>query len=216
MVPLEVVAHLRGAVCLPNGPIALDGLLAAQVAARDNLPFAFDERGIAPIEIPVQREPGGRFHLASISHQEIDQTELRWLNRRFPVAEAMVFGDAKLRRIDITAKDTKSWRIPLATFHAEHDRLTWWCIGEPDAIHELLKLCHYVGKKRAVGLGAVDRWSVTECEPWPGFPVLRDGLPLRSLPVDWPGLRPDAERGMAVLTYPFWRRHREEEAAVPT
>ena len=46
----------------------------------------------------------------------------------------------------------------------------------------LLALVGYVGKKRSVGLGPVDRWEVAPCEPWgDGFPVVDpDGKPLRT------------------------------------
>lgn len=216
MIPLEVTAHLRGAICLSNGPISFDGLLASLVAVRDGLPPAFGAADVLPIEIPVQREPAGQFHLASVSRCEPEAYELRHVNRRFPIAEAMMLGSEKIRRIDLSAKATKSWRFPIATFHAVDDRVTWWCIGDRERIVELLKLCQYIGMKRAVGLGAVDRWTVEPVEPWPGFPVLRDGLPLRSLPIDWPGLSEDAERGMACRTYPYWRRAHEELSAVPT
>lgn len=216
MTPLEIVAHLRGAICLPYGPIALDGLLAAAVCLRDNVPPALIAKDVVPIEIPVEREPGGRFHLASVSHLESEQAEHRWLNRRFPIAEAQALGSAKLKRIRIDAGACKSYRIPLPTFFAKEDRLTWWCVGEQAEIADLLSIVHYIGKKRSVGLGAVDRWSVEPCEAWEGFPVLRNGLPLRPLPTDWPGLSDESDRAMARRTYPYWVRSQEEESAVPS
>jgi CRISPR type IV-associated protein Csf3 len=93
--------------------------------------------------------------------------------------------------------------------------MRWYCIGEPVATEGLLALVSHVGKKRSVGDGAVERWEVVRCEPWVGFPVVRDGYPLRALPIDWPGVT-DADRAMRVLTPPYWERWREVECVVPT
>ena len=53
-----------------------------------------------------------------------------------------------------------------------------------------------------------------ECEPWDGFPVMRDGKPLRPLPPDWPGLV-DPEMGYSCVTYPYWLAEAEDVCAVP-
>lgn len=216
MTPIAVTARLRGAIALSNGPIALDALLAAAVCLRDGIPPATDEAGIVPIEIPVAREPGGRFHLATVSFGTTEEAEHRWTNRRFPLAEAQDMADAKLRRIQITAGPCKSYRLPLATGHLEGDELHWWCLGELDAVRDLLVTCvSYLGKRRAVGLGKVERWTVEPCEPWDGFPVVRGGLPMRPIPPDWPGLSPKVETAYRTITYPYWRRTAEELLAVP-
>jgi hypothetical protein len=215
MRPLEVRAHIRGALCMPDRPVMLDALLAYAVAMRDGVQPALTRREVVPIEIPVARSECGRFHLASAGHCAIDETELRWLNRRFPTTEAQVMAGPKLRRINITAGLTKSYRIPLATFHAVDDVVTWWCVGERAEVESLLGLVSYVGKKRAVGLGAVRQWEVAEVAPWLGFPVLRDGMPLRPLPDDVSGVSADADRGMSCITYPYWRRHEEQPCFVP-
>lgn len=215
MTPIEVTAHLHGQVCLQNGPIALDGLLAAAVALRDQLPPPLSVHDIVPIEIPIQREPAGQFHLASVSHYQVEAEDLRHVNLRPPIYEAQALGEARLKRMDISAGRSKGWRIPLATMHVVEDQLRWWCIGDHQGIVDLLALVPHIGKKRAVGLGAVERWDVRPCEPWDGFPVLRDGLPLRPLPLTWRGLSEAADRGMANRTYPYWLRAREQPSAVP-
>jgi CRISPR type IV-associated protein Csf3 len=125
-----------------------------------------------------------------------------------------------LRHIRINAGPCKSYRIPLETRHLEEDRLTWWCVGDASAIRDLLGWITYLGKKRSVGLGKVRRWTVEPCvPPWgDGFPVVRDGQPMRSLPPDWPGLADDVERAYRVLGCvdgPYWDKTREEICAVP-
>ncbi len=216
MTPLRVVAHLRGAVALPHGPPALDAILMAAVAARDNLP-PLSVVGVAnavQLDIPIQRSTCGRVWLASFAEYEAEEAEARWVNRKFPIAEAQLLAEPKLRRINISAGATKSYRLPLGTAHLRGDMMTWWCLGDAEAIRDLLPIIGYVGKKRSTGLGRVARWEVEPCEPWPGFPVLRNGVPLRTLPRDWDGLE-DFDVAFKVLDPPYWDHAREEECAVP-
>lgn len=213
--PLRVTAHMERELALPSGALALDALLAAAVALRDNLPPAFTSAELTPIEVPLMREPGGRFHLASFSIAEWDAHSLRWVNRRFPVAEAQAFGEAKLRRIQITSGPCKSYRLPLHMSYAKDDVIDWYVIGDAAEIEALLGLIRYLGKRRAVGYGRVSRWTVEPCEAWPGFPVLRDGQPLRPLPPDWPGLAA-CETAYHPLSYPYDKRNRERPlCAIP-
>lgn len=213
--PLAIVARLGGALSLPSGPLALDALLASAVALRDDLP-PVSVVGVLPIEIPIQREPAGRFHFASFSESAAEEHELRWLNRRFPLAEAQALGNSKLKRVNLQGGPCKSFRTPIETTHLLDDTIRWWCLGEEVEIRALLGLVTHLGKRRGVGLGRVVEWTVSPCEPWPGFPVVRDGSPLRPLPLDWPGIEePEAYAGVACLTYPYWQREREEVLAMP-
>src|ERR1700755_142975 len=173
---------------MPDGPLAIDGLLAAAVAIRDGLPPA-TPGAIVPIEIPVAREPEGRFHLASFASFSWEIFERRFVNRRFPTTEAQVLAGPKLRRIDISTGPAKSYRIPMEVGHVAGDQLTWWCVGDEDEVRGLLGLITHLGKRRAVGLGRVRAWKVEACsETWDGFPVVAGGKPLRTLAIDWPRL----------------------------
>lgn len=213
--PLIVTARISGAISLPWAPIALDGLLMWAVAQRLNLPPIIAGEQIAPLEIPLAREPGGRFHLASLSEQVVEERELRYINRRFPIEQGQTLGNRKLRRIQINAGAQKSYRLPMETQHLVEDRLRWWCIGDRAEIQGLLAEVHFLGKKRSTGLGQVREWIVDACEAWPGFPVLRDGAPLRALPPDWPGLAADVDIQLRNLSPPYWDRTKETECAVP-
>lgn len=214
MTPLHVVAELAGGIALPHGPLALDALLAWAEAQRLGLPPP-SVGGVTPIEIPIEREPGGRFHLCSFSCSEPEWYEHRWINRRFPLAEAQMLGDRRLRRVQITAGPCKSYRLPLETQRLTDDRMHWYCVGDAEPIRDLLGLVGYLGKRRAVGLGRVLRWTVEACESWgDGFPIVIHGVALRTLPVDWPWLvEPDVAH--RCLTYPYWQHEKEEPCAVP-
>lgn len=203
--PLRITAEIEGRIALPSGPMAIDALLAAMVARRLGLPPLMRPAEALPIEIPVERAPGGAFHLASFSIGAFERFGVKWVNRRFPIAEAQTLGSAKIRRITITAGPCKSYRIPLPAGHLADDALTWWAVGDRAAIADLLSICRYLGKRRAVGLGRVVRWAVEPCEPWgTGFPLVQpDGTPARTLPDGWPGVREGAERAYRTITYPY-------------
>lgn len=215
MEPLEIRCCLGGPVMLSRGPVALDALLAwaqAQVEGRDAI--TLDEmREQGPIEIPVEREPQGRFHLASLLIGEPEAQEGRWINRRFPLEEAQERGAEKLKRITLATGATKSFRIPASVTWMKDDLLTAWCVGDRSGVEDLLGWVGFVGKKRSVGCGKVRAWEVEPCEPWEGFPLVRDGEPLRPLPQDWPGLGPGS-LALRAMTYPYFDALREEPARV--
>lgn len=205
MKPLQVRCKLRGSadIVTRSGAIHLDGLLAAAVARRDRLPPILDLDDLVPIEIPVQRESGGRFHLCSMLMGSIERTRLRFVQRQFPVHKAGKMSEMKSVHLGSGAQ--KNFRIPTEAQRIQDDEMRGWLIGDPDEVSTLLQLVTHVGKHRARGSGRVQDWTVESVdETWEGFPVLADGLPLRPLPLDYPGLSDDAPREHARLTYPYW------------
>lgn len=215
MTPLRITAHLWGEVVLPpQGGLALDALLAWRVANDLELPPPRSADECTRVDIPIALEPGGRFHLCSFSQSEAELSALRYVNRRAPVEQYQTIGSTKIRRVLLKGGVDKSYRIPMPTAHLRGDVVTWWCIGDAEEIRALLAGIGYLGKRRAVGRGRVVRWDVEPCEPWDGFPVVRDGRPLRNLPRDWPGLT-NAPMAYRVLTFPYWDRSREEVCACP-
>jgi len=210
MTPIVVRATVANAVALPGHAVALDALLMAAVATRDDLPpLGFRDKQEIAIPLAKDRE----IYLASLGLFEREAYERRFLTKRFPIAEAQAFGDPKLKRVNMSAGLCKNYRIPTETIHLRDDTMTWFAIGDLDGVRDLLSWVHYLGKKRSVGLGRVQQWVVEECEPWDGFPVLRNGRPLRPLPLDWPGLK-EYRIEHRVLSPPYWERWREAECAV--
>lgn len=213
MTPLQVTAKLARGIILSR-PIHMDGLLGAAVAMRDELPPALDASMVCEIELPLARERG--VWLASASVSAVEERELHHINRRFPIDVAQMMGARSIKSIDIKAGASASERIPVDVQHLTEDRLTWWCIGDATEVRALLALVHHLGRRRAVGFGEVTRWDVIECEPWgDGFPVVRDGQPLRNMPADWPGLGDGVVQEWAVLSPPYWDRTKEVLCAVP-
>lgn len=212
--PLVVQCTLTAPIFAPDRRIALDGLLAAAVARRTQLPPASSAHECAPIEIPVKRSPCGRFHLASNAQFAIEKRAHSFTNKRFPTNEATFIGNQKFRRIETTQGHNKSFRIPREELHI--DAMHWYCMGHAESLTNLITDITSIGKRRAVGLGAIapGSWSIEQCDRWDGFPILQNGNPLRPLPLDWPGLE-QYERAFANLTYPYWDRSKEHECAVP-
>jgi CRISPR type IV-associated protein Csf3 len=212
--PLVITAELGGPVCLPNGRLHLDALLAAAVARRDGIQQALDLSMVQPIEIPVEREPQGRFHLCSSSLLEVEASELRYTNRRAPVEQYQTLGSKKIKTIQISLGANKSYRTPRYVSHSRDDLVSWFAVGDGTAIRELLDCIGHLGKRRAVGLGKVLRWTVEECDPWDGFPVVRDGKPLRPLPTDWHGVT-ESKLGLCTITFPYWDHAKEDMCLLP-
>jgi CRISPR type IV-associated protein Csf3 len=213
MEPLRVVCQIQGQIVLPTGSIAIDALLGAAYARVHRSPPVVSGQPIDPLPIPIARSECGRIYLASFAYASYDGYETRYRNRRFPAREALRL--TAMKRVDVAAGAQKSYRIPYSASHITGDQLEWWCAGEADGIRTLLATVTNLGRHRGVDYGRVVRWAVTPvADPWPGFPVLRDGRPLRPLPLDWPGLV-DYQTSFKALLPPYWDRTREVKCAVP-
>lgn len=215
MEPLRVTARVDGPVCMPNHPVALDALLASAVCVRDGVAPAFTSRELVPLEIPVARSECGRYYLASVAQYEVEVRDLHHTNRR-PVVPELQALSPSTRRVQITGGPNKGYRIPREHIYLVGSVMTWWCVGDGPDMRALLEIVRHVGKKRSVGLGEVLEWKVFPCEPWgAGFPVARNGAPLRNLPSDYPGLT-EPDLAYACLEPPYWMHERSELCAVPT
>lgn len=221
MQPLRVTATLASDIANPLRPPVLDALLAYAVCLSEGRDPPDPTQPVPRVEIPLARSACGRVHLCSFAVAEVEQmVRGRFTNRRFPLAEAQAMAGPKLTRIQLTGGPCKSFRIPIETAWLAGDTITWYCVGDADAVRDLLAWITHLGKRRGVGLGRVGRWTVEPFDPgaegWgEGFPVERDGRATRNLPLDWEGAR-DAEQGFAVVTYPYWEREREELCLVPS
>jgi CRISPR type IV-associated protein Csf3 len=212
--PLRIVAKLDGPLTLTDGSLRIDALAMWAKAQVLGLP----PPGFGPLEevdIPIAKSACGRVYLCSFACPRFDQHEKIYLYRRFPVPEAQALAESSFTRIRISAGPQKSYRIHDVLWWAERDELEWFCIGEPDELRSLLSIVTHLGRRRAVGRGKVQQWSVGPCESWgEGFPVVMAGQPMRALPLDWPGLD-NPEIARAVLAPPYYQNWREELCAIP-
>lgn len=210
MKPLHIVAHLSGPVRLPHGWLALDSLLGAAVCVREGIPPALTGEPLTDLtpwlSRALARSECGRLWLASFSVGEPEQAEKRWVTKRPPIAEAQSMGSDRVRSINIGAGPMKAIRRPAEATHMRGDRLDWFAVGDAAEVRDLLSFVPACGSKRNAGDGGVRRWSVDEVEPWsPGFPCVLAGLPLRPLPLDWPGVdQTKATVETMALSPPYW------------
>lgn len=216
MIPLRVTALMMSRTIVSDDGLHLDSLLMAAVAKRDGLPpltSQLDAINAPPLDIPIALSGCGRYYLASSALGDVEARENRYINRRFPIAESIAMAGDSLKRINTASGPGKAYRIPSESSHVS--TWTWYAIGDLDAVRELLPLVTRLGKRRAVGEGLVREWRVEPCEPLgDGFPVMTDdGLPLRNLPLDAPGLRGEFVMRVGRLRPPYWLRHDEHEVA---
>lgn len=217
MTPLSVTARLAGRVILPHEGLHLDALLIAAVARRDDLPpltTAADVLRAQAVDIPVAKSPCGRYWLCSVAvHDGALERETRWINKRFPMQQAIDMGRDDVRSIKATAGLSRGFRIPVEASIVRS--LTWYAIGDGAEIERLLTLVTRIGRLRRAGEGLVESWEVSAvADPWSGFPVVdRDGEPLRVLPRDAAPGRGIARVGR--VRPPYWARVEEEEVACP-
>jgi hypothetical protein len=211
--PMLVTARLEWSVVL-NDPPMLDSLLAWVYAARAGLLAPVGPEQTLPIAVPLAEQDGIRLASQGIVG-EASAYETRHKHRRAPWQEYARMGAAKIRRCDMSVGPDKSYRRPYVVTMPAGDVIHWYALGDLDMVRALLVDVRHVGKHRGTGKGRVREWRVEPCEPWDGFPVLRDGQPLRPLPKDWPGLAVDARVGFRVLTPPYFQREREQECVIP-
>ncbi len=215
MRPLRVTATLAtGLACYH--PVALDSLLAAQLAQREGYPPPSLQEHEISLDGVLQWHPAG-FHHASQAHLVIQGWEtIRWSRKTLPLQQvALLTGARKLS----TSGRWKAYWMPLRKMLPAGMRLTWWAVGDPQAVARLLAGVYGVGAKRNVGHGWVAQWTVEEvAEDWS---LLRpeDGaggplVPARPLPVE---LAPEGWWDLETCrrTYPYWRRDGRELLAVP-
>lgn len=213
MIPLRVVTTLAEPVDFTFGTVALDALLAGQVARRDGLP---EHRRGAPTDVqpepPIAKHQRGYYLASWALPGRLQWSQATHIHRPPPVDWYLRLCTGKVARVDISTGPDKAYRIP--RYRRKFVDLTWWCVGCKEAIETLLRGVTRVGSHRRDGIGKVRQWAVEPCDTWPGFPVMRDGEPLRSLPLDTEGLG-EHRTGSASLRFPYWEPLYQELCAIP-
>lgn len=215
--PLHVTAILFEGLVANDAP-ALDGILAAVYAVRERLLPPSDPSEVLPISIPIALSECGRVYLCSsgVSHVSERESPPRHKHRRAPCIEYARLGNEKITSVLQTGGADKSYRVPYNFTLLQDNAIEWWGMGDAEMIRRLLFDVHSVGKFRGSGKGRVREWCIKTCEPWgEGFPVLRDGEPMRPLPLDYPGLRDGAFVAYRTLRPPYHMRMLEQPCAIP-
>ncbi len=211
--PLAVTATVPGQIYLPSGRLALDSLLAAKVCLLQHVPPPSNAAEVLDVSIPIETDAQG-IPLCSFSLGSLHEHDKRYRNRRPPIEQYQEMGCRGTVNISLGVE--KAYHTQYQSSHLEDEELTWYCIGDKLAIEYLLTFVRFLGKRTAVGYGKVESWEVISFPPaWDGFPVVREGRPLRPLPLGYSGLSPDAKTGYGCIRYPYWDQSREELCAIP-
>ena len=217
MQPLRVTARLvSGLAC--EHPVALDSLLAAVVAGREQYPPAcLEERVPPPDSLPLLWHERG-FHHASQAHLVVAGYEtIRWSRKTLGLPELALLTSAG--KVPVAGRWKAYW-MPLRKVLPAGMTLTWWAVGDRREVAELLRHVFALGTKRGSGHGWVGQWTVeTVDEDWS---LLRPdgGAPGARLVVSRPvppELAPEGwwTQGPAWLTYPYWRGGEQPWCALP-
>jgi hypothetical protein len=205
--PLRITAKLYGGIILPPwGTLELDGLLGSVWVKLNDL------SGDDPLELPLQKSDCGRVWLASSSVCTVIDCYTHHIIKRPVHDEKRRFNPGP--RLNDKGGAHKAWMFPVEVRLLLGNEIRWYAIGDSQEIRTLVQYVTHLGRKRGHGFGQVVSWTVEDCEPWDGFPVLRSGKPLRPLPTDWPGLE-SPKLARRVMTPPYWQDRREEICAVP-
>lgn len=192
MKPLRVSCRLLdGGIVSTDGLFPLDGILAAQWM-RYYHPEAYynddAKNQLIEPELPLVRVEIGQQWIwaASVAqYQKQGEYVIYWHKR----LDDGIIGDFidKPCRVVTSSGAYKGYRMPLVVQLVSG--LTWFCVGDPDGIRDLLSGCLALGKKRSQGFGMValddagrPAWTVEEWpEDWSIYGP--EGRLMRVLPV---------------------------------
>lgn len=116
---------------------------------------------IDPILPLVKRETNGHWYWAASFALGEPKKEFRthW-HKRYDLQAAVEYADFDGRRgkVDVGRGNYKNYRMPLTIFLVPE--LTWYVVGDLEAIKDLVCRITSIGKKRSQGYGKVREWTV--------------------------------------------------------
>jgi len=169
--PLRVEFTVRNGSPIrePKHIIHLDALLAFVAVQRSMADGAQDysAQENLPLDILTHPEATHSVWAASGLFYEAQMKELRYWSRKTntaAVAEAQGSGILKMRG-DKVSTSSGPWKAYSEFEPLLHVRtLTAWCIGDKEAIEDLLGDIHFIGKRRSRGYGEVESIQVISDE----------------------------------------------------
>lgn len=223
MQPIRIQAVLQDGRIAGTDPwFPLDSILAAEWMRRSH-PEAFYNASshmlthdlIIPDLALARRGAGDLWYWACSFNTERPMGEaIKHWHKRFDdhLEQHIDFGN-KRGKIDVKSSKYKAYRMPMVV--QLYDRLTWYAVGDADAVRELCSGMTHLGKKSSQGFGAVDYWEV---EPWPeDWSEARDGRLTRAVPAEL-GL-PEGGQSGRVAVYgirsPYWMSEHQKVCYMP-
>lgn len=221
MRPLQIDCRLGGPWCPPAYGMHLDAVLAyslvnACVRAANTAVRSYDE---IIADLPLERHDNGVnggvwkasvFHPVGWLGQErrslVAKTDVEHMSGLIAAGRVETKGGSKIDTVRGIAKNAQTF------FTIEHAQgLRAWCIGDADAIDDLLSEVFAVGVKTRIGFGSLlpfadgRLWRVSECED-AAIHWMRRSSPTRLIEESYPAIgswRPPYWRGSEPIYRPF-------------
>ena len=166
-VPIKVTAHLKdGRLISTDGIIMLDAVLYhawfykyAPGVLRGEDEDSYD----GYIGLPLRQLPGNRYVASRGIYEELDRHVEHY--NKYPD----FFRAGKMQHLDMDKGQISSgvglyrnYRNPVVVRTVKGSKITFWAMGNPEAVSDLLSRIPAVGKKPSMGWGIVDGWTVEE------------------------------------------------------
>lgn len=224
MEPLIVYAEMSSAIA--NDAPHLDALLLYHACRRASVgPISSADPAASWEDLPpiplARREIGGQ-EVSLCSSPKLLLAHGREVVERFAkridaTAAAELLDPQRRTQICTTGTWTKSYYLPLRKRPAL--AVAWWCVGERDALLELLQDAPAIGKKIAHGHGRVNRWSVGPIDEDFSWFMPGEGGPALMRPLPWGDWLPSGltgyRRDFGSCVPPYWHPERFGEIVTP-
>ncbi len=197
----RVTAHLKAPLVLGGGYFTLDGLLGALLFDR------LDDVDAAHAAIPLANT-SGLFHASAAIYEPIDvgrTTFVASLRAQHDLDPELLrknkAGTATHRAIS-TKRERDFGNVFNTYRRVVAPTIDWYAEGDVDAVRELLRDAHFIGKRRASGFGEVENWTI-EPDELDGITGHLDE-PLRPVPVELFGGDQTAIKADAAWRPAYW------------
>ena len=208
--PLKITAYPRCGI-IADKYLPLDGILLYAAMRERYGPQLLTTPGTVPdvetAELPLARLNDGPhwYYAASFAEwpEAIVDGSNHW-NKRFDQKQSdLVDFRGRRGKVIVEQSTYKAYHMPVYYRHTLE--VSWYAVGDGDAIERLLATMTHIGKKTAQGWGRITRWFV---EPWPhDWSVWRDGQLMRAIP--------DGDGVLHGLRPPYWLPGNQTRCRLP-
>lgn len=187
-VPIKVTIHLKdGRLNSANGIVMLDGILYHAWFAKHAPEVILGEHEDdfdGYIGLPLRQLPDNRWCASKGIYTEL-ATTVEYINKRpdFFVPGKIEFLGMDKGLISDSVGQYRAYRIPVITRTVKDGIVTFWAMGHPGEVSDLLSYLPAIGKKPVAGYGLIDRYTVEECDEDYSLYHPEYGL-MRPVPVD--------------------------------
>lgn len=167
--PIKVTATLSdGRLNSTDGVVMLDSILYHAWYIK-HAPHVLEGGGGADftgyIGLPLMQLPGNRWAASRGVYTEIGHAVEHYNKRpNFFNADKVDYLDMCKGLISESIGLYRAYRMPQVIRTVKDGKVVFWARGHADEVQALLDMIPAVGKKYAMGYGAVSKWVVEECE----------------------------------------------------